>query len=139
MGVYCNQCPGKHYYLKRKDGKKSSCALCFCNGLQVDCRSSNLNYNKIESKFYESANADGWTVNNKQRNLLNAETRTNENGIEFVQFEEFQNDDLYFFAPAKFVGNKLASYGGNLTFNIHYEGQSAKPERLEVRISVSKI
>lgn len=123
--------------MKRKDGKKSTCALCFCNGLQVDCQSSNLNYNRIESKFDETVNIDGWTVSNKQM-TLRADVRQTENAIEFSQFEDFNNDELYFIAPQKFLGNKLASYGGNLTFVINYEGSAnSKPERLEIRISVS--
>ena len=123
--------------MKRKDGKKSTCALCFCNGLQVDCQSSNLNYNRIESKFDETVNIDGWTVSNKQM-TLRADVRQTDNAIEFSQFEDFNNDELYFIAPQKFLGNKLASYGGNLTFVINYEGSAnSKPERLEIRISVS--
>ncbi len=138
-GQYCNQCPSKYYFLKRRDGKKSSCARCFCNGLQVDCQSSNLNYNRIESKFDETVNIDGWTVSN-QKITIRADVRQIENAIEFSQFEDFKNDDLYFIAPEKFLGNKLASYGGNLSFVINYEGSTnSKAERLEVRISVSTI
>ena len=69
---------------------------------------------------------------------LRADVRQTENAIEFSQFEDFNNDELYFIAPQKFLGNKLASYGGNLTFVINYEGSAnSKPERLEIRISVS--
>lgn len=69
---------------------------------------------------------------------LRADVRQTDNAIEFSQFEDFNNDELYFIAPQKFLGNKLASYGGNLTFVINYEGSAnSKPERLEIRISVS--
>jgi hypothetical protein len=96
-----------------------------------------LNYNVIESRFSEFSDTDGWKVSDKQSSLTTS-VQTKENGIVFSDFNEYPNEDLYYFAPSKFLGNRLASYGGNFSFEFHYEGSSdKKPELLEVRISVS--
>lgn len=65
----------------------------------------------------------------------------NDNGIKFTDFEENQDKDFYFSAPAKFKGNRLASYGGNITFKIMFEGSSGSSSRkkLELRIAGSQI
>jgi heparan sulfate proteoglycan 2 (perlecan) len=111
--------------------------MCFCNGLEVHCEASNLYYNKIESRFQD--NDDGWRVNNKFNNLSTS-LNLKENGVEFVEFDEFPGEELFFYAPVKFLGNKLASYGGNLTFGIRYEGPSSgRPKRLEVRIAGGRV
>ena len=37
-----------------------------------------------------------------------------------------KNHEYYFNAPQKFKGNKLNSYGGNLTFTIRFEGTTTE-------------
>ena len=130
------QCPASQFSLAK--GRKSACVLCFCNGLQnVNCDPSRLYYNKIESDFLRGD--DGWRVSNKQGNLTTS-TSSRENGVEFTRFDDYPKQDLYLFAPAKFLGNKLASYGGELNFNIRYEGPNrAVPARLEVRLSGANV
>lgn len=114
--------------------RNAHCATCFCNGLDVDCEQSKLFYTKIESKFIESD--DGWRVDNKHGNLTTSVDLKQES-IQFLEFHDFPGEDLFFYAPPKYLGNKLASYGGNLTFGIRYEGPSnGRPKRIEVRISV---
>ena len=55
-----------------------------------------------------------------------------------IEFTDFSGEDLYFLAPQKYRGNKLASYGGNLSFVIRYDGSALldKPKKLDVKISV---
>lgn len=64
---------------------------------------------------------------------------TQENSLEFRDFDKYPNEDFYFFAPASYLGNRLGSYGGNLNFNIRFEGPyTTKPKdfkRLQVRLS----
>ncbi len=55
-----------------------------------------------------------------------------------VGFSDFPAGHEYFFdAPEKFKGNKLAAYGGNLTFTISYEGsnEGERPRQLEVKLT----
>jgi hypothetical protein len=91
-------------------------------------------YNKIESNFQRDP--EDWTVSNKTANLRTS-LDSSRGAIQFNQFEDYPDQELFFIAPAKYKGNKLASYGGNLSFSIRYEGVSAgeRPKKLNVRIS----
>ena len=66
-------------------------------------------------------------------------------GIEFDGFDRIKKvdespDDLFFFAPKLFAGNKLTAYGGYFSFEINYEGEGQlRPDPLEVRISVREL
>lgn len=131
------QCPERQFPFRRRDSRKQGCTPCFCNGLQVNCYSSNLYYHKIQSTF-QNSNED-WSINNRERSLR-APVNPRRNNIEFTRFADYPDQDLYFYAPQKFLGNKLSSYGGNLTFTIHFEGQSTnRPKKLEVRISGARV
>lgn len=113
--------------------RNSLCAQCFCNGLRVNCRSSNLFYDQISSDF--RFNNQDWTINNLERSL--STNLFTENGyLEFRDFESYPNNDLFFFAPASYLGNKLGSYGGNFSFSIRFEGSyTSNAKRLELRLS----
>jgi hypothetical protein len=109
-----------------------------CIYLKVFCESSDLFYNPIESNFDEG-DTDGWIVSDKSQNLNTSKSlKIQNNKLEFNQYDdEYKNQELYFIAPNKFKGNKLTSYGGNLTFKIHFEGSSQINERtkkLSVRL-----
>jgi hypothetical protein len=102
---------------------------------KVNCRSSDLYYNTIDSKF--QGDSEDWTIVDDKKSF-----KTNLNVqrgyIEFNQFDEFQNQELFFAAPRKYKGNRLNSYGGNLTFKIRFEGSTAseRPRKLIIRLSV---
>ena len=102
----------------------------------MNCRSSDLFYNTIDSKF--QTNSEDWTIADNTKSLITY-LNVQRGYIEFNQFDEFQNEELYFAAPSKFKGNKLTSYGGNLTFKIRFEGSTAteRPRKLIVQLSVS--
>ena len=127
------QCPARQYNVVK--GRRSGCVACFCNGLQgVSCQQSRLYYNKIQSDF--SIGVDGWRVSNKEGSLRTV-AYVRDNALEFSSFDQYPGQELYLFAPAKFLGNRLASYGGELNFNIGFEGPNgANTYRLEVRLSV---
>jgi hypothetical protein len=96
-----------------------------------------LYYNQIKLDF--SPGSDGWSVSNKENNLATS-TQIRDNELEFVSFNEYPNEDLYLFAPSKFLGNKLASYGCELNFNIRFEGQNRdRHYKLEVRFSGARV
>ena len=43
-----------------------TCSPCFCSGLNVQCDSSNLVYNKIKSNF--QTNDEDWTITDDLKN-----------------------------------------------------------------------
>lgn len=78
---------------------------CFCNGLDVECTSSNFYYNKLESSF--EIEIDEWFLTDRYTHLKeNLELK--DNGIEFTRFDEFLNKDLYLLVPDKYKGNKVS-------------------------------
>lgn len=103
QGPRCESCVDRHFSCAVPN-KNPYCTLCFCNGQQVECEQSRSYYNKIESKF--TANDDGWKVDNKHANLSTS-LNLKEDGIEFVEFDEFPNEELFFYAPEKYLGNKV--------------------------------
>jgi hypothetical protein len=113
-GRFCDECPSKSYHLK-KEKKPSRCADCFCNGLQIDCRPSNLFYNKINSDFEKGT--EDWTVNNIYRNLTTS-IIAEDNSIHYNNFGEFEGEDLFFYAPQKFLGNKVIIKKFSKVYNI---------------------
>lgn len=134
-GTYCDQCPAGRFHLIIEN-RNSICAQCYCSGFQVNCASSGLNYASLESDF--ESNEDEWTINNNERNLK-ATLNVRDRSIQFTEFDDFQGQDMFFYAPSKFLGNKVASYAGNFSFTIRYEGpNSARPKKLEVRLSGPK-
>lgn len=79
---------------------------CFCNGMEVECSSSNMYYNKIESNFNKEGNE--WILSDKKTELkLNLMANHHENSIEFNKIMEHRNKELFFIAPQKYRGNKV--------------------------------
>lgn len=90
-------------------------------------------YDPIKSFFMQGD--DNWTIIDSFNNRLTTYLNRDEQSIQFDNFEN--ENDYYFDAPDKFKGNKLASYGGYLTFVTNYEttsfGNTAK--NMEVLLS----
>ena len=104
-GRFCNECSDKKSFFLRKEKRPSTCAQCFCNGLRVNCEPSSLYYSKISSSF--ERDAQEWTVNNVHRNLSTLVYKRQDFSIEFSQFDDFLDQDLFFYAPRIFLGNKV--------------------------------
>lgn len=129
---YVPQCGQAQFYGTRN--QERTCVPCFCNGLKVNCESSSLTYRKVNSFFHEDD--DNWKiVDSKSDELLPVNIDRQSKAITFSAFEDGR--DYFFEAPAKFKGNKLASYGGNISFSIRYEGSNIgeRPKNLELIIS----
>ena len=112
IGRFCDQCAPKHFNMLRDASQSSKpskrgCLSCFCNGLDVDCQSSDLNYEAIRSSF-EYGSSDDWKISDKFTRLKE-DVDVNEDGIEFTRFDEYQDTDLYFLPSRKFGGNRVRS------------------------------
>ena len=81
---------------------------CFCNGLDVNCFSSDLFYNKLEANFDNESNL--WKISDKFTKL-NENVELIDGAIEFNRFDELKSSgdvqDLYFIVPEKFRNNKV--------------------------------
>ncbi len=89
-----------------KDKKhQKGCLTCFCNGLSVDCESSNLFYNQLTSDF-EKEYKD-WHISNKFTTFKEEVNYGENNQITFDKFDNFKNEELFFIIPEKFKGDKV--------------------------------
>lgn len=63
---------------------------------------------------------------------------TNAREIVFYDFTPTSQDVYYWSLPAKFLGDKVASYGGNLSYTVRHVpvpgGQSSKNNAVDVEI-----
>lgn len=101
-GRFCEHCKPYSFDLERVS--PYGCHRCFCNGLNVDCRSSDLSYSKLVADLEQDI--QDWKISDKylsRRESLEAV----ESKIEFTQFDEFDSKDLFFLVPSKFKGNKV--------------------------------
>jgi hypothetical protein len=108
----------------------------------VHCESSRSHYSQIAAKTSDNQQ-DGWFLTDKFTRQKHSVNWRND-GIyfdKFSHFEEAQREDVYFLAPRIFIGNKLASYGGNLSLTIRYDADSfgsssSQIKKLDIRFSV---
>jgi len=108
IGKLCDQCAPRHFNLITHRYYKKGCLSCFCNGLDVNCFSSDLFYNKLEANFENDS--DQWKISDKFTKLTE-NVELVDGGIEFRRFDELKTNgdmqDLYFIAPEKFKSNKV--------------------------------
>lgn len=102
-GYNCDSCIENSFNLVENRNYKDGCMSCFCNGLNVNCKSSQLFYNKIYGNFDEEGK--DWIVRDRDCQIKE-DVFVENNGIEFDLFDRYDKD-LYFEAPAKFRGNKV--------------------------------
>lgn len=104
VGIYCDQCAPKYFNLVEQKYHKKGCLSCFCNGLEVDCESSQMHYHKLKAQFdsegHEWQISDRFIETKKDLDVV-------DDSIEFTRFNEFSNKELYFLVPSKFKGNKV--------------------------------
>lgn len=104
MGAACDQCAPRFFHLVERKTYKKGCVSCFCNGLEVDCQSSDMSYSKLVAKF--DGDDDTWKISDRFVESQH-EVEVVSNGIEFSRFGEFNNVEMFFLVPAKFKGSKV--------------------------------
>ncbi|CAH1775237.1 unnamed protein product [Owenia fusiformis] len=114
-GEKCDKClPG---YFNLDASNPDGCTACFCFGITNVCTESDLQKDK-EDKL------SGWVVTDGFRDGYAIPRKTDD----YVYFTKddlvntpVQNKSLFYWhAPREYLGNKLSSYGGDLTYKIHY-------------------
>ncbi|KAL0902126.1 hypothetical protein ABMA27_000070 [Loxostege sticticalis] len=118
-GQACNEC--KEEYFNLQAGNPDGCTKCFCFGKTTRCSSSYLSWAAI------SGMADWSLVSIESNRTLTvspyepAPTVYNESTIE-AQLSG--NKVVYFSAPEYYLGKRLTSYGGYLTYTIYYASRN---------------
>lgn len=109
-GISCDKCKEGYYHLSLDN--PDGCSPCFCFGITTRCKPSDWGIEIISS-------LEGWLVTDIDGHRIIYPTMHNK---EFM----IANDDMlpynkyYWLAPEDYIGKKLYSYGGELTFTIRY-------------------
>lgn len=124
-GHNCDRCRPGTYNLQEED--REGCQPCFCFGHSLVCSSSNQHTAiNITSNFLDDA--ESWTgrfSGGQDSNLLWKEGE--------VYLLPYSNHDLgYYSAPAKFLGNRLLSYGQTLRIQFLSELPQLLPQSVSV-------
>ncbi|CAF0871328.1 unnamed protein product [Brachionus calyciflorus] len=136
IGKYCDQCAEQSFNLMTQRDYKRGCLSCFCNGLEVECQSSDLSYETMEANF-ESEYKD-WTISDKF--TKSSEQLELSNGaLEFNNFDLYRDQEAFLIVPQRFKENKLASYGGNLTIKLKFSTHDSQSSQFELRLSGSSV
>nr|XP_036676267.1 basement membrane-specific heparan sulfate proteoglycan core protein isoform X28 [Drosophila suzukii] len=122
IGEQCDTCAPKSFHLN--SFTYTGCIECFCSGVGLDCDSSTWYRNQVTSTFGRSRVNHGFAlVTDYMRNTpetVPVSMSPQTNALSFVGSAEQAGNTLYWSLPAAFLGNKLTSYGGKLSYTLSY-------------------
>ncbi|CAD6239647.1 GSCOCG00008743001-RA-CDS [Cotesia congregata] len=130
-GLDCNRCKPSTFGLSSEN--PNGCNECFCNGVSNQCHESSLYLQQIPSWFIDSHH--GFTLTDASRSDtiddgFDINVLSNEIGYHYTRAN--RNRRLFWSLPSTFTGNKVKSYGGNLTltqrFSAHHESKPLKDQ-----------
>uniref|UniRef100_A0A8C5SXR0 Laminin subunit alpha 3 n=1 Tax=Laticauda laticaudata TaxID=8630 RepID=A0A8C5SXR0_LATLA len=136
-GVQCDMCRSGSFYLDPANPK--GCTTCFCFGATNICHSAN----KHRVKFTDMRNWHLEAVGNAMSIPTTFNPISNSVVADVQELPPFLHN-LYWVAPSSYLGNKLSSYGGYLSyqlksFGLPSEGMALLEKRPDVQIIVSQI
>ncbi|XP_078397304.1 laminin subunit alpha-3 isoform X1 [Cetorhinus maximus] len=131
MGAHCDICQPGSFHLDPVNPK--GCTSCFCFGVTNKCRSSN----KPRTKHMQMKKWNLFT-GNKQSIPVVYNQRSN-TVVADIQELPGVIRDLYWLAPESYLGDKVSSYGGFLTyqvksFGLPSEGMTLLEKRSDVEL-----
>ncbi|KAH3697084.1 hypothetical protein DPMN_084569, partial [Dreissena polymorpha] len=134
-GANCDRCKPGFYDLRADNAQ--GCRQCFCFGISSTCQSAGLGLVQITDM---SSNMDGWTIITLNDDWFSYFPTLVDGWLEYRTFPardqnmldpgdgSRQEDVIYYWqAPHKYYGNRLASYGGSLNYNIKFTLDTSAP------------
>ncbi|XP_039610679.1 laminin subunit alpha-3-like isoform X3 [Polypterus senegalus] len=131
-GRKCNTCRTGSFYFDPNNPK--GCTSCFCFGATEQCESSKQHRSKfVDMNFWRLEKLDKEkipVVFNPASNTVVADVQELPDSIH----------DLYWVAPAKYLGDRISSYGGFLTYQIKSfglpsEGMALLEKRPDIQLT----
>uniref|UniRef100_A0A8C6XWT5 Laminin subunit alpha 3 n=2 Tax=Elapinae TaxID=42168 RepID=A0A8C6XWT5_NAJNA len=131
-GVQCDMCRSGSFYLDPANPK--GCTTCFCFGATNICHSTN----KHRVKFTDMRNWHLEAVGNAMNIPTTFNPISNSVVADVQELPPFLHN-LYWVAPSSYLGNKLSSYGGYLSyqlksFGLPSEGMTLLEKRPDVQL-----
>nr|XP_013006500.1 laminin subunit alpha-2 isoform X4 [Cavia porcellus] len=116
-GGDCSRCKSGFFNLQEDNPK--GCDECFCSGVSNRCQSAYWTYGKTQDM-------NGWYLTDISGRIRLAPHLDNSGSPEQISISNAEArqalpDNYYWSAPAAYLGNKLPSVGGQLTFTISYD------------------
>ncbi|KAH0617776.1 hypothetical protein JD844_016351 [Phrynosoma platyrhinos] len=132
-GIWCDMCRPGSFYLDSANPK--GCTSCFCFGATNICQSTN----KHRVKFVEMRN---WLLEDVDNDMNIPVTFNPSSNSVVADVQELPSSvcNLYWVAPSSYLGDKLSSYGGYLTyqvktFGLPSEGMTLLEKRSDVQLT----
>ncbi|XP_050453317.1 basement membrane-specific heparan sulfate proteoglycan core protein isoform X8 [Cataglyphis hispanica] len=116
-GLECNRCRPSTYGLRAEN--IDGCIECYCSGVTDQCHESTLYVQQIPMWVYDSHH--GFTLTDSTRRDIiddGFELNVAMNEIGY-RYPDSRSRRLFWSLPSVFTGNKVKSYGGNLTLTQH--------------------
>ncbi|XP_058821183.1 basement membrane-specific heparan sulfate proteoglycan core protein isoform X2 [Topomyia yanbarensis] len=118
-GVYCDRCQAEHFFMHDK-----GCVECFCMGVSRSCTSTSMFRDTLQAAFNDGQS--GFSLISDYTNPEIVATNLAASSREIVYRNFGTSDDTFYWRlPAKFLGNKLTSYGGFLNYTLRYTPHSS--------------
>ncbi|XP_042299302.1 laminin subunit alpha-3-like [Sceloporus undulatus] len=132
-GFQCDMCRPGSFYLDSSNPK--GCTNCFCFGATNICQSTN----KHRIKFVEMRN---WLLRDMDNDMNIPVTFNPGSNSVVADVQELPSSvcNLYWMAPSSYLGDKLSSYGGYMTyqvktFGLPSEGMTLLEKRPDVQLT----
>ncbi|XP_065189504.1 laminin-like protein epi-1 [Sycon ciliatum] len=119
MGRYCHLCQSGSYNLAAENA--GGCADCHCFGHTSTCNSTTQLRNTVTSQFAAGNVLNDWQLTTRLISLTTASLSTTQVspgkfGLTADLTSLATSDTRYFAAPRSFLGDKISSYGGYLSY-----------------------
>ncbi|XP_069052056.1 laminin subunit alpha-2 isoform X1 [Lepisosteus oculatus] len=116
-GENCDRC--KVGFFNLQGGNRRGCEKCYCSGVASECRDSHWTY-------MDTTDMSGWfltgqTGGEKVWPLHSAYAESQELSVNNEDARQVLPPLYYWSAPAPYLGNKLAAYGGKLVYTVSYD------------------
>ena len=133
QGDRCQDCRHGTFNIEARNGK--GCTQCFCFGQATYCRMSDLYY-LAERNF----NREEWRLayakqNNNQSNIK-IEISTVDDGSDALKLSHSNSTEsptVYWSAPKSYIGNKVTSYGGWISYSLRIRMPTVAGSTSQVR------
>ncbi|KAK1136595.1 hypothetical protein K0M31_001141 [Melipona bicolor] len=110
-GELCNECKPGHFALTKEN--IDGCLPCYCFDVSDSCSSAKLSYSTISSM-------ENWLVTDMNATRAIVPILDTDNGWLTIAAFDVEYDSPFWLAPRIYCGNRLSSYGSNLTYSVSW-------------------
>ncbi|XP_053979109.1 laminin subunit alpha-1-like [Hylaeus volcanicus] len=108
-GEFCDKCKPGYFGLTKEN--LDGCVPCYCFGVSDRCSVAKLSYSAVSS-------LENWLVTDMNASRAIVPVLDTDNGWLTVAAFEVEYDSPFWLAPPIYCGNRLSSYGSNITYSV---------------------